>query len=93
MKQGGVKLVLADKNDPDGAGFVQSAPQLLARSAQARVFLASPYLRWRAGFYVAGVDGAVKKIIMLLDDFYVWKMKALQKEVEVPLALLPLSPP
>ena len=25
LNKGGVKLVLSDKNDPDGAGFVQSA--------------------------------------------------------------------
>ncbi len=60
LSQGGVKLVLADKNDPEGAGFIQ----------------------WRAAFYVAGVEGAVKNFFMLLDDFFVWKMKALQKEVE-----------
>ena len=60
LNQGGVKLVLADKNDPEGAGFIQ----------------------WRAAFYVAGVEGAVKNFFMLLDDFFVWKMKALQKEVE-----------
>ena len=39
--------------------------------------------RWRAALYVAGADGCVKNLLMLLDDFWVWKMKAIQKEVEV----------
>ncbi|MBI24702.1 MAG: hypothetical protein CMN05_14095 [Roseibacillus sp.] len=58
LNQGGVKYVLSDRHDPEGAGFIQ----------------------WRAGFYVAGVAGAVKNFLMLLDDFFVWKMKAVQKE-------------
>lgn len=38
--------------------------------------------RWRVAFYVAGSDGCVKNFFMLLDDWFVWKMKAIQKEVE-----------
>ena len=40
------------------------------------------YLRWRAAFYTAGVDGCVVNFLNLLDDFLSWKMKAIQKEVE-----------
>ena len=61
LNQGGVKLILSDKNDPDGAGFIQ----------------------WRTAFYVAGANGSVKNLLLLLDDFFSWKMKAMQKEVEV----------
>ncbi len=69
LNSGGVKCVLSDRNDPEGAGFIQ----------------------WRASFYVAGVDGAVKNFLMLLDDFFVWKMKASQKEgIEV--GSCPVSP-
>ena len=48
LNQGGVKLILSDKNDPDGAGFIQ----------------------WRTAFYVAGADGAVKNLFLLLGDFF-----------------------
>ena len=61
LNKGGVKLILSDKNDPDGAGFIQ----------------------WRTAFYVAGAEGSVKNLFLLLDDFFSWKMKAMQKEVEV----------
>jgi hypothetical protein len=61
LNKGGVKLVMSDKNDPDGAGFIQ----------------------WRTSFYVAGAEGCVKNFFLLLDDFFSWKMKAMQKEVEV----------
>ena len=39
-------------------------------------------LRWRAAFYIAGEHGCVGNFINLLDDFFTWKMKAIQKEVE-----------
>ena len=40
------------------------------------------YLRWRAAFYIAGIDGCVLNFMNLLDDFLVWKVKSLRKEVE-----------
>ena len=39
-------------------------------------------VRWRAGFYIAGEDGCVGNFIELLGDFFVWKTKAIQKDVE-----------
>ena len=39
-------------------------------------------LRWRAAFYIAGMDGCVVNFLNLLDEFLSWKMKAIQKEVE-----------
>ena len=45
--------------------------------------------RWRIGFYVAGEDGCVGNFMELLDEFLVWKSKAIQKDhVEVVLYLI-----
>jgi len=56
LTTGGVKLVMSDKNDPDGAGFIQ----------------------WRTAFYVAGADGCVKNLFLLLDDFFSWTFTLLR---------------
>ena len=50
LNKGGVKLIMSDKKDPDGAGFMQ----------------------WRTAFYVAGAEGSVKNLFLLLDDFFSW---------------------
>ena len=39
-------------------------------------------LRWRAAFYIAGMDSCVVNFLNLLDEFLSWKVKASQKEVE-----------
>ena len=41
------------------------------------------FVQWRAAFYVAGEDGAVANFMHLLDDFFVFKAKQAQKEVEI----------
>ncbi len=33
------------------------------------------YVQWRAAFYVAGADGAVRNFMHLFDDFFVFKAK------------------
>ena len=56
--QTGIKLVSADKTDPDNAGFVQ----------------------WRVAFYVAGATDALNNFLYLLDDFFVFKERAMARE-------------
>ena len=51
----GVRLVVADRTDPEDVGFVQ----------------------WRVAFYCAG---DLNNFLLLLDDFFVYKAKAIARE-------------
>ena len=52
LNQGGVKLVLSDKNDPDGAGFMQSRTAFYVDGAKGCVnifvFLLDDFFSWTA---------------------------------------------
>ena len=41
------------------------------------------FVQWRAAFYCGGADGCLENFMALLDDFFVWKTKALAKDVEI----------
>ena len=60
----GVRLVVADRTDPDEVGFVQ----------------------WRVAFYVAG---DINNFLLLLDDFFVYKAKAIAREQPFQVQIFP----
>ena len=41
------------------------------------------FVQWRAAFYCGGAEGCLENFMALLDDFFVWKTKALAKDVEI----------
>ena len=60
----GVRLVVADRTDPEDVGFVQ----------------------WRVAFYLAG---DLNNFLLLLDDFFVYKAKAIAREQPFQVQIFP----
>ena len=41
------------------------------------------FVQWRVAFYCAGTGGCIENLMQLLDDFFVWKTKAVGKDIEI----------